>query len=252
MQKFYPLNWKFIGMISVAALVIVTLFSAAGGSPVSAQADIATGPVNSISVSGSGQASGTPDVAYINLGVDTVDPDVGQAVENANTEMAAIIAALTDAGVDPKDIQTTNFNVYPEDRYDQNGQPTGERVYHVQNSLTVTVRDISNVGTIIEAGLGAGADSINGLNFGIDDTAELEQEARVNAIADARQRAEQLAAAFGVTLGDPIIISEVSGGYYQPPMPLAARDAMGGSAAQITPGQLQVSVQVNVTFAIGS
>jgi uncharacterized protein len=252
MQKFYRLNWKITGMVSVAALVIVTLFSAAGRSPVSAQTNTTTGPVNSISVSGSGQASGTPDVAYINLGVDTVDPDVGQAVENANTEMAAIIAALTDAGVDPKDIQTTNFNVYPEDRYDQNGQPTGERVYHVQNSLTVTVRDIANVSTVIEAGLDAGADSINGLNFGIDDTADLEQEARLNAIADARQRAEQLAAAFGVTLGDPIIISEVTGGYYPPPMPMMAQAGMGGADVQITPGQLQVSVQVNVTFAIGS
>src|SRR5690349_8179353 len=118
MQKFYRLNWKIIGTISVAALVVVTLFSAAGRAPVRAQADLPIGPSNSISVSGSGQASGTPDVAYINLGIDTTDADVGQAVENANTEIAAIIAALTDAGVDAKDIQTTNFNVYPEDRYD--------------------------------------------------------------------------------------------------------------------------------------
>lgn len=252
MQKFYPFNWKIISTASVVALVVLTLFSAVGNRTVNAQNNIGIGPTNSISVSGSGQASGTPDVAYINLGVDTIDPDVGQAVENANTEMAAIIVALTDAGVDPKDIQTTNFNVYPEDRYDQNGQPTGERVYHVQNSLTVTVRDIANVGAVIEAGLGAGADSINGLNFGIDDTAALEQEARVNAIADARQRAQQLAEAFGVTLGDPIIISEVTNDFYPPPLPLAARADMGGAGPQITPGQLQVSVQVNVTFAIGS
>jgi len=252
MQKSYPLNWKITGTASAVVLVILALFSVAGGGIVSAQTNSGIGPANSISVSGSGQASGTPDVAYINLGVDTVDPDVGAAVDNASTEMAAIIAAISDTGVEAKDIQTTNFNVYPEDRYDQNGQPTGERVYHVQNSLTVTVRDISSVGTVIEAGLGAGADSINGLNFGIADTTTLEQEARVNAVADARQRAAQLAEAFGVSVGEPIIISEVTGGYFPPPIPLLARDSAGGGGPQITPGQLQVNVQVNVTFALGA
>jgi uncharacterized protein len=252
MQNLYRLNRKGIAKVATLALVILAVFSVVGGT-VSAQTTGAVGPVNSISVSGSGEASGTPDVAYINLGADTVAADVGEAVENANTEIAAIVAAITDLGVAAEDIQTTNFNVYPEDKYDANGQMTGERVYHVQNSLTVTVRDIAKVGDVIDAGLTAGADSVNGLSFGIADSSALEQEARLKAVEDARQRGGQLAEAFGVSLGDAIIISEVTGNSY--PIPLyAARDmaGMGGAAdTQITPGQLQVSVQVTVTFAIG-
>jgi uncharacterized protein YggE len=230
----------------VAVLSIVAL-------PVGAQDGVRVGnPVNSISVSGSGEASGTPDVAYINLGTDTVAADVGEAVEQANADMAAIIAAITDTGVAPEDIQTLNFNVWPEDRYGPDGQPTGERVYHVNNSLNVTVRDIDQVSTVIDAGLSAGADSVNGLTFGIDDTSDLEQEARLAAVEDARQRAEQLAAAFGKTVGEPIVISEVSGAFNQPPIPYAVdARALGGGGPQITPGQLQVTVQINVTFALG-
>jgi uncharacterized protein len=236
------LKLKMLGTV----LTVLALLSLAA-LPVGAQDNA---PVNSISVSGTGDASGAPDVAYINLGTDTVNADVAQAVEQANTDMAAIIAAITATGVAPEDVKTVNFNVYPEDRYDQNGQPTGERVYHVQNSLNVTVRDITKVGDVINAGLQAGADSINGLNFGIADTSALEQEARQSAVEDARQRAQELADIFGVTLGDPIIISEVTGQMF-PPIPYAADVAMGGAGgAQITPGQLQVSVQINVTFAI--
>jgi len=248
MQKVYPLHWKVLGTVGITALVVLALISGT----VTAQNVVGTAPVNSITVSGSGEASGTPDVAYVNLGVDTTDSDVGQAVENANQQIATIIAAIAETGVDEQDIQTTNFYVYPEDRYDQSGQPTGERIYRVQNLLNVTVRDIGNVGAVIDAGLSAGANSVNGLTFGIDDTADLEQEARVNAVEDARQRAQQLAEAFGVTVGEPIIISEVTGGMFPPPVPYLAQDAaIGGAGAQITPGQLQVTVQVNVTFALG-
>src|SRR5262245_53834088 len=98
MQKIYPLNWKIIGTAGAVLLVVLALLSVAGGGPVNAQTPVTSGegPVNSISVSGSGDASGTPDVAFINLGVDTTDKDVGKAVEDANKKMAAIIAAISD------------------------------------------------------------------------------------------------------------------------------------------------------------
>ncbi len=237
-------NWKVVGLVlTVIAALSVAL-------PVGAQ-DMSS-PTNSITVTGSGQASGAPDVAYINLGTDTVNADVAQAVQQANDNMAAIIDAIVATGIAKEDIQTVNFNVYPEDRYGADGQPTGERVYHVQNALNVTVRDISQVGTVIDTGLGAGANSVNGLNFGIADTSDLEQSARLDAVADARQRAQQLADAFGVTLGDPIIIQETNTGGTPPPLYAAQASVAGAGGAQITPGQLQVSVQVTVTFAISS
>jgi uncharacterized protein len=246
MQKF--LNRKAIGLVAVLAVLSLLAL------PVSAQeitTNPASGPVNSITVNGFGEASGTPDVAYITLGIDTVNTDVGQAVEQANTQMDAIIAALGEAGVVPEDIQTAYFNVYS-DFFDANNQPTTDRVYHVQNSVTVTVRDTSQVSGVINAALEAGANSVNGLSFGIADTSSLEQEARQAAVDDARQRAQQLADIFGVTLGDAIIITEVPAGYF-PGMPYASQVGLGGAGGpQIAPGQLQVSVQVSVTFAIAS
>jgi uncharacterized protein YggE len=240
-------RWK------VAAVMAILVAAVLGVSVVPAMAQSASGsaPVNSVTVSGTGKASGAPDVAYINLGVDTRDADVSKAVEQSNKDIASIMDAVRGAGVDAKDIQTTNFNVYPEDQIDpQTNAPTGKRVYHVQNMLNITVRDISKVGAVIDAGLKAGASSINGLDFGIADTSKLEQDARLKAVDDARRRAEQLAAAFGLKVGDPIIISESFGGI--PPMPYYNRDAMGGAGAatQISPGQLSVSVQVDVTFIL--
>lgn len=248
MQKQFPIHWKTISLAGMVMLIVLMFLSVAAG-PAGAQ-DVSTRTIN---VSGSGQAYGTPDTAYVNLGVDIADADIGKALENANQTMNAITKALTDAGVDAKDIQTVNFNVYPEDKYDpQTGQATGERVYHVQNSVNVTVRDISKVGGVMQAGLGAGANTLNGLSFGISDMKTLEAEARKAAVADARDRAEQLAAAFGVQVGEVVSVSETFGSVpLFADFKLAQNEGFGGAAPSVSPGQLSVSVQVNVTFAVG-
>lgn len=250
MQKRIPLNWKTISAVAAVMLLVVAFLSVAGGS-VGAQDTPAS---RTISVSGSGEAYGAPDVAYVNLGIDVSDSDIGKALDSANQTMTGIIAAITDTGVDAKDIQTVNFSVYPEDKYDpQTGQPTGQRIFHVQNSVNVTVRDIAKVGAVMQAGLGAGANTINGLSFGISDTKSLEQQARLQAVDDARTRAQALADAFGVKLGDVVSIIEVNA---SAPIPVtyAKADAMamgGGGVPQVNPGQLSVGVQLSVTFAIG-
>lgn len=245
------LNAKIFSTAGVVILAVLALLLVAGGPVYVAQAQQGGyPPTNSITVSGAGQASGTPDVAYISLGVDTVNANVSEAVSQANTTMQQIIKAIQDAGVAAEDIQTVSFNVYPEDKFDQNGASTGQRNYRVNNMLSVTVRDINKVSDIIQAGLNAGATSVNGLSFGIADTTSLEQEARTKAVENARSRAQNLADALGVTLGAPIIISETFGGGPGPVMYDAAAVGMGGAGPQITPGQLNVSVQVNITFAI--
>lgn len=239
-------------IFSTAGLVILVLLSLAGG-PAFAQGQ-QTGvilPTNSITVSGAGQASGAPDVAYINLGVDTVNSNISEAVSQANATMQALIEAIQETGVALEDIQTVSFNVYPEDRFDpQTGASTGERNYRVNNMLNVTVRDISQVSDVIQAGLNAGATSVNSLSFGIADTTELEQEARVKAVENTRNRAQNLAEALGVTLGEPIIVNESFGGVPGPVFD-AAMAGLGGAGPQITPGQLNVNVNVTVTYSIG-
>ncbi|HEX2908969.1 MAG TPA: SIMPL domain-containing protein [Phototrophicaceae bacterium] len=243
-------SWNRAGMISLTTLALLAVAVV----PALAQVPTQSGgyfPPNSITVSGSGQAGGAPDVAYVNLGVDTTSANVSDAVNAANDTMAAIIAALQEVGVAAADIQTVSFNVYPQDVFNpQTGGPTGERNYNVSNQLSVTVRDINQVSDVIQAGLNAGATSVNSLSFGVADPTDLEQEARVNAIADARQRAERLAEALGVTLGSPIIVVEnLGGGTVQPMYDRVASGGVGGP--QIAPGQLNVNVQVTVTFSIG-
>ncbi len=245
------LNWKYLTGVAAVLIAGVAFLSVTGGTVAAQTTTI--GPTNSISVSGFGEVTGTPDVAYVQLGVDVANADISAAVDQANTDVAAVIAALTDAGIAPEDIQTTNFNVYPEDRYDpQTGQSTGERTYRVQNTVQITVRDISKIGEVVQAGLNAGADTVYGLNFGIEDTTALEAEARLKAVEDARARATALAEAFGVTVGEPIVITEVVGGGFIPVAFDRAQSAVGGAGGpSIQPGQLSVSVQITVSFALG-
>ena len=205
---------------------------------------------DSISVSGFGEAAGKPDIALIQLGVNVTSDQVGKAVEDSNQAMEKITEALLGAGIVEEDLQTTNFNVWPEDRYDPiTGESTGERVFHVDSTLQVKVREIDQAPNIIEIALEQGANNIYGLTYDIDDTTTLEAEARSKALADARVRADQLAAEIGVTLGDPILVSEgTSGGTIYP---VAYERAVGmGGGPPISTGQLTVSLQVNVTYAI--
>lgn len=248
---FQTVNRKLAMLIAGAMLVTIAVTGCAG-TPAGASIPVQQGgnlPSNTITVSGIGDANGTPDVAYVMLGVSVVNTDVGQAVTDSNTAMQQIKDAILALGVAEADLQTTNFNVWPEDRYDQTGQSTGERVYHVDSSLNVTVRDLAQTSQVIEAGLNAGANSVGGLSFGIDDTTALEAQARTAAIENARSRAQQLAETLGVELGEPIIVSETYGAspVYFP----AERGAgMGGAGAPpISAGQLSVSVQVQVTFS---
>lgn len=242
-------RWKSLGIVGVvmlaAAAVLIVPAAAAPNYQMGGSIE------NSLTVTGSGEASGTPDVAYISLGVDITDANPGVAVSKGNEQMNTLSAAISALGIDAKDIQTTSFNVWPEDRYNpQTGNPTGERVYHVQNTLSITVRDISQIGAVIDTGLQSGANSVSGLSFGIADTAALEQEARLKAVEDARTRATQLAEAFGVTLGAPTVIIE-SFNSIPSPVAYAAMQDIRASVPSISPGELNVNMTITVTFSIG-
>lgn len=207
---------------------------------------------NTISVSGSGQAFGRPDLATVQIGVQSAGPDLGQTLTQNNQRADAILAALKALGIEDKDLQTSNFSIYPQRDYDpQTGQPKDTITYHVDNTLSVTVRDLSKLSDVLSTTAAVGANYIHGIAFSVADPAALEAEARARAMADARARAEQLAKAAGVTLGSPISISESFN--YAPPTPLAFDRALTAEAASAVPvatGQLQVSIQVNVAYEI--
>ncbi len=226
--------------------------------PAAAQTPAATSdysPAQTVTVVGRGSVYVKPDVARVSIGVETSADTVSQAVDENEAQMKAILAALKQVGIEEKDIQTMNFSIYLE-RYPEptpSAEPaTGEPkpLYRVSNMVNVTVRDLESVGDVLDAVIEAGANNIWGISFSVDDPAAAEADARADAIEDARARAEALADLSGVTLGPVMSVSEVIGGGATPmvQMEVAERAAAGG--ASISPGELEVSYQVQVTYFI--
>lgn len=207
-----------------------------------------------LSVVGTGSASGTPDIAFIQVGIEVQNENVGTAVDEVNQRMNEVIAALKDAGIPETDIRTTNYSVNQQQQPMPAGQTasdTTQDIYVVSNIAQVRVANIDDISNIIQLALDSGANRMYGLNFGIEDSAALISQARQNAVANARARAEELASEFGVTLGEPITINEYDSGG----TPVAFESAgMGGAAPApiISQGQQSVSIRLEVTFEITS
>ena len=238
--------------VASLALVAVGLMTAAAcaAAPAAAQTGVPGDTPRTITVTGTGTAYGAPDIATVQVGVQTRSEDAGQAVNDNSTRMAALIAALKALGIDEKDLQTTNFSVYVQQDYDpQTGQPLETIHYQVDNTLNVTVRDTNQLGDVLSGAVDAGANTIYGVSFSVADPAALQGQARDLAVADAHERAEQLAAAAGVTLDVPLSISESS--YVAQPV-YAARDAAvaAGAPVPVQTGQIQVDLQVSITYTI--
>jgi uncharacterized protein YggE len=194
-----------------------------------------------------------PDIAVIRLGIESEDDSVATARDRAAAAMNDVMDTLSSNGVADKDIQTQYFNIQQVSRWDRETEEEVITGYRVTNTVTVTIRDIEKIGTIIDAVTDAGGDltRINGINFSIDDPAEYYEEARKEAMTDAKKKAEQLAKLANVNLGDATYISENS--YYAP----VAKSTMavgydeGASySTSISPGELDISLSIQVAYAI--
>jgi uncharacterized protein len=218
-------------------------------------AEVATGNTavtsRGITVIGQGEAMGQPTQANIAVGVEISAATVREATNQNEAIVAEIMAALAAQGIDEKDIQTSNYNVWAEQIYGEQG-PQGISGYRVTNMVNITIRDINQVGAVLQATTEAGANAVHGVYFSVADTAALEAEARTAAITNARARAQSLAELAGVELGEVLMITEVIGSNYPLPMGSGRFDtAMSESAApSISPGQLSFTTQIQVTFAI--
>jgi uncharacterized protein YggE len=201
-----------------------------------------------ITVMGEGKASAEPDVAMVTIGVETRSLTAKGAADANKERMAAVMGALQGAGIADEDIQTVDYSIRPEIDWDAEE----DRVigYVVTNSVLVDIRRTDQVGDVLDAVTEAGANNIYGVEFTFDDPTELREQARADAIADAQSKAQALANLAGLSLGKPRIISESF--IEQPPFYMdrvyAAAEAGGG--VPVSPGQLEVTVQVQVTFDI--
>jgi uncharacterized protein YggE len=240
-----------LALLVAAALVGFGSVAATQALSPSAQTSDSSEPVRTISVTGTGKVELTPDTAYIYIGVHSEGPDAVEAVSSNNEKSEAVKDALVALGVAEKDIQTTNFSIYPQPRYDDKGQPTGEITYMVDNTVYVKVKDLDQVGEILDAAVKAGANSINGISFDLEDKSAAMAEARDKAVDDANVQAQQLAEAAGVSLGPVITISTSS------VVPIAPIYGKGGGASvemaasvPVSPGQMTISVDVFMVYGI--
>lgn len=242
-------------VVAATLLAGALLFSAAGwwqpASTVSAQAASAGG-MRTITVVGEGKVRIQPDVARANFGVEVVQSSVREALDENSRTMDEVLAALEEQGIRERDIQTTGFSIYAERFGPQGPLPEDQVNYRVSNNVMVVIRDLESVGAVVDAAVEAGANNIYGIEFRVDDPSSLESEARQGAVEDAAAKAEELAELTGVTVGNVISISEVisSGGYYASNFAQSLGLGGGGGATPISPGELELVMQLQVTYAM--
>jgi uncharacterized protein YggE len=234
-------RWRF-GIAGVVLGLAVAL-----AIPLSAQSPDEGSADRTVTVMGTAVVKSAPDEAVISLGVHTEAEGAKAAMEQNAERMEAVVRALVNAGVAAEDISTSNISLWPQ--YDSNGvNVTG---YVAENSLSVTVRDIDEVGDVIDAGIAAGANLAGGVMFQLsDDNQGVEQALRM-AVDDAKAKAEALADQAGASLGRVVRIDETMSGappiYYEERA--VAADA-GGATTPILPSDVETSVTVTVVWAL--
>jgi uncharacterized protein YggE len=243
------MNLKVLVIPAVAGLALLAAACSGGDTFVTSDLSGQGG----ISASGTGTATAEPDVMFLTVGVSVERESIAEAREDAASAQTAVIDALKGIGVDDNDIQTVGFSINPV--YEFSRLDERELVgYVVNNVVSAKIRDLDRAGEAIDAATLAGGDDavVQGISFSIDDPTELREEARAEAVSNARAQAEQLADLAGADLGPLISISESSF------FPFAERGfatGIGGAADQaastpIETGELEISVTVNVLYAV--
>jgi uncharacterized protein YggE len=216
-----------------------------------AQEPVVSSQPRTISVNGTGQVSLSPDVAYIYIGVHSVAENVSDALTENNSKAQAVSAALQELGVASEDIQTSGFNIYPQQQYSPTGELLDVTTYSVDNTVFVTVRNLQMLGQMLEVVVTNGANSINGITFDVLDKSQAITEARRLAIESANSQAAAVAEAAGVELG---VLQTLN--VYSSNQPMPVSEGRGGmmvndaSQVPVAAGQMILRVEVNAIYII--
>jgi uncharacterized protein YggE len=203
-----------------------------------------------LDVSATGDVTRVPDIAIITAGVVTRSATAAGALQQAATRMDRVIAALKRAGVEDRDIQTSNLNLNPEYTY-INNQPPKLNGYTASNQLSIRFRDIANSGKILDALVAEGANQINGPSLTIDKAEAALDEARARAVAAGRARADLYARSLGLRVARVVAVSESGGNYPSPPpMPMMMEARAQAADTKIVPGEQKLSVTLTMTFEL--
>ena len=239
MKKFYIL----FGLFSVAMVMLSAC------APVSTPVQTPQAPYT-INTSGTGKVYLTPDIAYVNFGAHTEADTVSEALRKNNDQAQALSKTLTEMVVDAKDIQTSAFNVAPQQQFDSEGKPT-KTTYVVDNTVYVTVRNLSNLGKLLDGAVSSGANRVNSLTFDVQDKTKPTMEARRLAVEDARAQAKELADEAGVKLGKLTALNANVNTNGAPLYDVKVPQAASGSAnVPVSAGQLVIQVDANLAYEI--
>lgn len=205
-----------------------------------------------ITVVGQGSVDAAPDMATISMGVIS-EAKTGAAAMAKNSDiLAGVLSQLGDAGIDARDVQTSNLSLSP--RWDNSlFSSTGQRKitgFVASNTVTVQVRDLDRLGVILDAVVQNGANSFYGLSFGLQEPQPAQDAARKVAVADALRKAQLYAAAAGITLGDVLTISEAPQRGVSPVMMTMQADMEQSRAVPVSQGEVSVAASVTVVYAI--
>lgn len=199
-----------------------------------------------INVTGTGTVEAAPDIATLMIGV-TTQGDTAAAALAANTAaLEAVLARLTTAGVAPGDMQTSNLSLNPNWTGYENNNPVISS-YIASNMLTITIRNLDTLGAVLDASVADGANTLNGLTFAVADPKPLLDEARKEAVADARAKATLLAEAAGVKLGKIVSIAESSA--FEPPLPMYKAE-LAAAPVPVVGGEVGMSASVTIFYEL--
>lgn len=201
-----------------------------------------------ITVTGTGSVDSRPDMATISLGVTTQGGTAAEAMGRNSEELARVLEKLRASGVEDRDLQTSGLSLNPNWTNSNDGTAATISGYVASNQLTIRVRALDSLGGILDAAVKDGANTLNGVTFGLTDPKPVEDEARKRAVQDAAARAALLTTAAGVQLGQVLSITE--GGGFEPPRPMYRMDAAEASAVPMAEGEVSTAASVTVVYAI--
>ncbi len=233
-----------------AALLAVLALSAPAAAAQAQAASPLPPDATLLSVSSQAEARRAPDIATVSAGVVTQAADGNAAMRQNAERMNRVLAAIKAAGVAGKDVQTSGINLHPQYRYEEN-QPPRITGYQAGNTVTVKLRDVAKMGQVLDALVASGANQINGPSFGIENPEPLYDQARIEALGQARARAETYATALDLRVRRIVSISE-GGAAIPSPMPrMAMMKADAFESTPVAPGESSVSVNLDVVFELG-
>ena len=199
-----------------------------------------------VTVTGEATVAVAPDTAMIRLGVSTQEKTARDASEANAKQMTAVLAAIKDTGVADRDIQTSRLSLQPQ--YDPNKSGTARLTgFQASNQVTVRIRDIDKLPTVLDRAITAGANEMSGIEFVVSEQSKLLDQARDDAIADTRRKADLYAKAAGAKLGRVVSITEE--GSAPPPRPI---QALRAGAVPIAPGEQTLRAIVTVSYELMS